>query len=280
LAPGVAALAGDAVVAVDGRPTSRTASPGSLLVGTSNKPVELTLLSRDGDGPRRVVVVPLADEQPLRYHDWVNDRRAYVHAQTDGRVGYVHVPDMVSGGWAQLHRDLRTEVGRDALIVDVRGNSGGHTSQLVVEKLARRIIGWDLSRGHQPQSYPGDARRGPMVTVTDMYAGSDGDIVTAAIQSLGLGPVIGTRTWGGVIGIDGRYKLVDGTKVTQPRYAFWFERFGWGVENYGVEPDIEVVARPQDLVAGTDVQLDYAIKLVRQQLKKTPALNPPPLPDL
>lgn len=119
-----------------------------------------------------------------------------------------------------------------------------------------------------------------MVTVTDSYAGSDGDIITAAIRSLELGPVIGTRTWGGVVGIDGRYSLVDGTSVTQPRYAFWFERFGWGVENHGVDPDVEVVMAPQDRVADRDVQLDHALTLVRQLLKESPAKQPPTLPRL
>jgi tricorn protease len=279
-APGVAAQVGDAISAVDGRRTTESVSPLALLVGTAGKPVELTLTPRTGGAARRVVVVPLADEMPLRYQDWVNNRREYVHEVTNGLVGYLHVPDMVSGGWAQLHRDLRTEVGRDALIVDVRGNRGGHTSQLVLEKLARKIIAWDLPRGYRPTSYPVDARRGPMVTVTDSYAGSDGDIITGAIQSLELGPVVGTRTWGGVIGIDGRYSLVDGTGVTQPRYAYWFEKFGWGVENYGVDPDIEVVAAPQDRVANRDVQLDYALALVQRLLAKTPAKQPPDLPPL
>ncbi len=279
-APGVAARPGDAIVAVDGRPTSATTSPGALLLGTAGRPVELTLAPRGGGDQRRVVVVPMADETPLRYQDWVNERRAYVHAQTDGTVGYVHVPDMMSPGWAQLHRDLRTEVARDALVVDVRGNRGGHTSQLVVEKLARQIIGWDLVREGTPESYPSDARRGPMVALADMYSGSDGDIVTAAIRSLQLGPVIGTRTWGGVIGIDGRYHLVDGTVVTQPRYSFWFTTFGWGVENHGVDPDIEVVATPQDHVAGHDVQLDRALDVIRRRLRRQPAAQPPPIPPL
>ncbi len=280
LAPGIGAGAGDAIVAVDGRPTSRTRGPLSLLVGAANKPVELTLRPRDRDDLRRVVVVPLADETPLRYQDWVNGRRAYVHERTGDRVGYLHVPDMMSAGWAQLHRDLRTELTRDAVIVDVRSNGGGHTSQLVVEKLARRIIGWNVVRGYSPDSYPSDARRGPMVTIADMYAGSDGDIITAAIQSLGLGPVVGTRTWGGVIGIDGRYKLVDGTMVTQPRYSFWFDRFGWGIENYGVDPDVEVPVAPQDRVSDRDVQLDHALDLVQRLLNETPPQEPPPLPDL
>ena len=280
LAPGVGARAGDVIVAVDGRRTSREASPLSLLVGTAGKPVELTLRPRGRADVRRVVVVPVADEFPLRYQDWVADRRSYVHAQTEDKVGYLHVPDMMSAGWAQLHRDLRTEMPRDALIVDVRSNGGGHTSQLVLEKLARRIIGWDLVRGYRPESYPSDARRGPMVTIADMYAGSDGDIITAGIQSLRLGPVVGTRTWGGVIGIDGRYSLVDGTKVTQPRYSFWFEKFGWGVENHGVDPDIEVPVSPQDRVAGNDVQLDRALAEVARLLRRTPAATPPPIPEL
>ena len=130
-------------------------------------------------------------------------RRQFVRARSDGRVGYLHVPDMMGEGWAHLHRDLRTEMGREALIIDVRGNRGGHTSQLIVEKLARRIIGWKVPRRLRPYSYPQDAPRGPLVALTDEFAGSDGDIVTAAIRSLGLGPVIGARTWGGVVGIDG-----------------------------------------------------------------------------
>lgn len=279
-APGVAVAEGDAVVAIDGRPTDSPVNPQARLVGAADKPVALTIAPRGGGERRDVVVVPLADEFPLRYQDWVNGRRRWVHDNGGGRVGYVHVPDMVSGGWAQLHRDLRTEFARDALIVDVRGNRGGHTSQLVVEKLARRIIGWDLAREAGPTSYPEDAPRGPIVTVTDMYAGSDGDIVTAAIRSLGLGTVVGTRTWGGVIGIDGRYSLVDGTTVTQPRYSFWFERFGWGVENYGVDPDVEVVVTPQDRVAGADPQLEHALESALAELDRTPAARPPEMPPL
>jgi tricorn protease len=282
LAPGIAARPGDEIVAVDGRRTSRLESPLSLLGGTAGHPVELTLRAgaRGRGDLRRVVVVPLADEFPLRYQDWVTDRREYAHARTDGRVGYLHVPDMMSLGWAQLHRDLRTEMPREGLIVDVRGNGGGHTSQLVLEKLTRTIIGWAVARGYRPESYPTDARRGPMVAIADMFAGSDGDIITAGIQSHNLGPVVGTRTWGGVIGIDGRYTLVDGTMVTQPRYSFWFEKFGWGVENYGVDPDIEVPVTPQDRAAGNDVQLDRALAEVERLLKRTPAVQPPPIPDL
>jgi len=226
---------------------------------------------------RRVVIVPLYDDRRLRYQDWVADRRQFVRTRSDGRVGYLHVPDMMGEGWAHLHRDLRAEMGRDALIVDVRGNRGGHTSQLIIEKLARRIIGWKIPRHLRPYSYPQEARRGPMVALTDEFAGSDGDIVTAAIKSLGLGPVIGARSWGGVVGIDGSgHGLVDGTSITIPRYASWFTEFGWSVENYGVDPDTEVLITPDDWAAGHDPQLEVAVDRALALLEENPR---PELPD-
>ncbi|MFD7875726.1 S41 family peptidase [Streptomyces sp. NPDC059766] len=279
-APGVAVRAGDAVVAVAGHPVDPVRGPGPLLVGTAGKPVELTVSPADGGDLRHAVVVPTADEEPLRYHAWVSGRRAYVHELSGGRLGYLHIPDMQAPGWAQIHRDLRAEVGREGLVVDIRENRGGHTSQLIVEKLARRIVGWNVPRGMRPLSYPRDAPRGPVVAVANEFSGSDGDIVNAAIKALGIGPVVGTRTWGGVVGIDSRYRLVDETLVTQPKYAFWLEGYGWGVENHGVDPDIEVVQRPQDHAAGRDVQLAEAVRIALEALETTPAKSPPALPDL
>jgi tricorn protease len=227
---------------------------------------------------RRVVVVPLHDERRLRYQDWVASRRQFVRARSDGRIGYLHVPDMMGEGWAHLHRDLRAEMGRDALVVDVRGNRGGHTSQLIVEKLARRIIGWASPRWLRPYSYPQEAPRGPIVAIADEFAGSDGDIVTAAIRALRLGPVIGARTWGGVVGIDGAgHGLVDGTRITVPRYAFWFSEYGWGVENHGVDPDEEVLITPDDWAAGRDPQLEVAVDRALTLLAEIP---PAPRPDV
>ena len=182
---------------------------------------------------------------------------------------------MMGEGWADFHRDLQTEMARDGLIFDVRGNSGGHISELVVEKLARRVIGWCRGRGLQPESYPQEARRGPMVTVADEFAGSDGDIVTAAVKLLGLGPVVGTRTWGGVIGIEGRQGLVDGTTVSVPRFAFFFDQYGWGVENHGVDPDVEVLITPDDAAAGRDPQLETAVRLALDALDNQPPPAPP-----
>jgi tricorn protease len=301
-APGVAVQPGDELTAVDGQPVDPVRGPWPLLAGTAGQPVELTVLSsvspggthppgpplgetyppgppsRSGSGePRAVVVVPLRDERRLRYQDWVAGRRALVRELSDGRLGYLHIPDMVGNGWAHFHRDLRTEMWFSGLVMDVRGNSGGHISQLVVEKLARRVIAWEVGRGVRPVSYPYEARRGPLVMVSDEFAGSDGDIVTAAIRLLGLGPVVGTRTWGGVIGIEGvpGHELVDGTHMTVPRYAGFFEDYGWSVENYGVEPDVEVLISPDDWAAGRDPQLETAVRLALEALEKQPAVTPP-----
>ncbi|GGT10262.1 S41 family peptidase [Nonomuraea spiralis] len=280
LAPGVAIRPGDAVVAVGGRPVDPVRGPLALLSGTADQPVELTVRPAAGGSPRRVVVTPLADEGQLRYHDWVENRRAFVRESSGGRLGYLHVPDMVASGWAQFHRDLRTEMAFEGLIVDVRENGGGHLSELVLEKLSRKVTGWARARGYEPMRYPEDSPRGPIVAVTDEFAGSDGDIVSAGIKNRAIGPLVGTRTWGGVIGIDSRYSLVDGTVVTQPRYSFWLEGPGWGVENHGVDPDVEVVITPQDRVAGRDTQLEKAIELALATLEEHPAATAPDLPPL
>ncbi|MEV7120041.1 S41 family peptidase [Kitasatospora griseola] len=276
-APGAAIRPGDAILAVNGRPVDPVTGPGPLLAGTADQPVELTVSGKDG-GERHPVVVPLDDEEALRYHDWVAGRRAAVHELSGGRLGYLHVPDMQSAGWAQLHRDLRIEMAREGVVVDLRENRGGHTSQLIVEKLARRIVGWNRGRDlDRPEPYPADAPRGPVVAVANEFSGSDGDIVNAAIQALGIGPVVGTRTWGGVIGIDNKYDLVDGTAVTQPKYSSWLEGYGWGLENGGVTPDVEVPITPQDWAAGRDPQLETAVRVALESLAVTPAKVAPPI---
>ena len=276
--PGALARPGERLLAVDGQPVDPATGPGPLLVGAANVPVELTLAAAEGGEAesRRIVAVPLADDTRLRYQDWVASRRGLVRELSDGRIGYLHVPDMMGEGWAHFHRDLRLEMTRGALILDVRGNRGGHVSELVVEKLARRVLGWDVPRGLVPTTYPGDAPRGPVVTLTDEFAGSDGDIVTAAIRTLRLGPIVGARTWGGVIGIDGAgHSLVDGTAVTAPRYAFWFSEFGWDVENHGAEPDVEVLNSPDDWAVGRDCQLEAAVQITLEALDARPAITPP-----
>ncbi len=290
-AAGVDAQPGDLIVAVDGRPVDPVAGPAANLVGAAEIPVELTLrrpaAGSDGTatggeaaGDRRVVVVPLANESDLRYQDWVRSRREYVAEKSGGRLGYVHVPDMMSTGWAQLHRDLRLATDCEGIIVDVRFNGGGHTSQLVIARLAARVAGWGLNRHYdRPSSYPDRAPRGPVVLVTNEYAGSDGDIVNAAAQALDVGPVVGVRTWGGVVGIDGRFDLVDGTGITQPRYAFWLEGKGFEVENHGVDPDIEVRHTPADYFSDVDPQLEAGMAEAFRRLAERPAAAAPAMPE-
>ena len=272
-APGTPAAAGDAASASPAAPGDTGAS-GAAAAPAEASPADAAP-ALEFPETRRVVVVPLYDDRRLRYQDWVAGRRAAVRTRSDGRVGYLHVPDMMGEGWAHLHRDLRAEMARDALIVDVRGNRGGHTSQLIIEKLARRVIGWDVGRGLRPASYPEEAPRGPLVALADEFSASDGDMVTAAVRILGLGPVIGARTWGGVIGIDGWHDLVDGTAVTVPRYAAWFTQFGWSVENYGVDPDTEVLITPEDWAAGHDPQLEAAVARALALLAENTPVPPP-----
>src|SRR5262249_27500589 len=210
-------------------------------------------------------------ERRLRYQDWVARNGRQVRELTDGRAGYLHVPDMMGEGWAHFHRDLRAEMARDMLILDVRQNRGGHVSELVVEKLARRIMGWDLARGLRPATYPHDVPPGPVVALAAELAGSDAAIITAAPRILGLGPGGGTRPWGGVIGIEDASGLVEGTAVTTPKYAIWLDPLGGGVENHGVAPDVEVLISPADWAAGRAPQLATAVRLGVEALPATPA---------
>ncbi|MGW3632970.1 S41 family peptidase [Streptomyces sp. NPDC005122] len=266
---------------VDGRPVDPVTGPYPLLAGAGGTTVELTFVPPTGEGAsRRVAVVPLIDERPLRYQDWVAKRREVVRELSGGRCGYLHIPDMGGSGWAQFNRDLRLEVSRPALLVDVRGNAGGHISELVVEKLTRTILGWDLTRNAQPVSYASNAPRGPVVALADEATSSDGDMITAAFKLLGLGPVVGQRTWGGVVGMTGRHQLGDGTVITVPMNAAWFDTYGWSVENRGVAPDLEVLRTPLDWAEGRHAEMDTAIQLALDLLSTHPAASPPDLSDV
>ncbi|MDQ8706756.1 S41 family peptidase [Streptomyces sp. LHD-70] len=272
---------GTALTHVDGRPVDPVTGPYPLLAGAGGTTVELTFKPAEGEGrARRVAVVPLVDERPLRYQDWVAKRRAVVRELSHGKCGYLHIPDMGGSGWAQFNRDLRMEMSRPALIVDVRGNAGGHISELVVEKLTRTILGWDLTRNAQPVSYASNAPRGPVVALADEATSSDGDMITAAFKLLGLGPVVGQRTWGGVVGMTGRHRLGDGTVITVPMNAAWFDAYGWEIENKGVEPDLEVLRTPLDWAEGRHAQLDDAVRLALDLLERHPAAVPPDHSDV
>ena len=178
-------------------------------------------------------------------------------------------------GYAEFHRLYLTEVDRDAMIVDVRFNRGGHVSQLLIEKLNRKRVGYDIPRWGQPEPYPNGSVTGPIVALTNQFAGSDGDIFSHVFKLMKLGTLIGLkRTWGGVIGISPRHALADGSLTTQPEYSFWFNDVGWGVENYGTDPDIDIDIAPQDYARGYDPQMAKAIEVILDQLEKNPVVKP------
>lgn len=281
---GVNARAGERIVAVNGQPVRHDLPPQALLVNQAGMKAELVLES--AAGRRSVLVALLADEVPARYRAWVERNRAWVHERSGGRVGYLHLPDMMSAGFAEFHRYFGAECDRDALIVDVRYNRGGHVSQLLLEKVARKRIGYDLQRWGPPTPYPIESPAGSVVALTNEHAGSDGDIFSHCFKLMKIGPLIGKRTWGGVIGIWPRHRLADGTETTQPEFSFWFRDVGWSVENHGTDPDIDIDNSPQDAVAGRDRQLEKALEVAlraaagvqRPSFGARPNLARPPLP--
>nr|BBH95804.1 tricorn protease [Thermogemmatispora argillosa] len=275
-APGLNVAEGDAVLAINGQRVGPQRSPEELLVNQANNEVQLLIESAASGEVRTITVKALASERPARYRDWVERNRRLVHQLSEGKVGYIHIPDMGAEGYAEFHRSYLSEYDRPALLIDVRWNGGGHVSPLLLEKLARRRLGYDFPRWGQPVPYPPESPRGPMVALTNEQAGSDGDIFSHCFKLMGLGPLIGKRTWGGVVGISPRHRLVDGTRTTQPEFAFWFKDVGWNVENYGTDPDIEVDIAPQDYAHERDPQLERAVAEALRLLESYPVLEPKP----
>jgi len=274
--PGIDVAEGDAVLAINGQRVGPKRSPQELLVNQARNEVQLTIEDAETQETRVVTVKALGGEWSARYRAWVERNRQIVHDKSEGKVGYIHIPDMSPWGFAEFHRGYLTEFDYPALLVDVRWNGGGNVSGLLLEKLARRRIGYDFPRWQPPTPYPAESPRGPMVALTNEHAGSDGDIFSHSFKLMKLGPLIGMRTWGGVIGISPSHSLVDGTRTTQPEYAFWFKDVGWNVENYGTDPDIEVDIAPQDYAQGLDPQLDRAIAEALRLIEEQPALEPKP----
>lgn len=175
---------------------------------------------------------------------------------------------MSPAGYADFHRDYIAEIDREALLIDVRFNRGGHVSQLLLARLSSRVIGWSVPRWGRPNPYPATGILGPMVCLTNAFAGSDGDIFSHNWRTLGLGPLLGTRTWGGVVGIWPRHKLVDRTTTTQPEFSNWFEGAGFGIENHGVDPDEAIPIRPDHYARGEDPQLERGIAILKERLSE------------
>ncbi len=282
--PGLDVRAGDILVGVGGRALTPELSPDALLVNLAEHEIALTI-EREGER-RRVLVRTLRDERMLRYRAWVDENRRIVHERSAGEVGYIHVPDMGPWGFAEFHRGFLSEFNRRGLVVDVRYNRGGHISPLLLEKLARKRVGYDVSRYGPAVPYPPESVGGPMVAITNQFAGSDGDIFSHCFKLYGLGPLVGMRTWGGVIGINPYHRLVDGTLTTQPEYSFWFSDVGWGVENYGTDPDVVVDIAPHETRRGQDPQMERALEIILAAVHDHPVRAPfgprpfLPLPDI
>jgi tricorn protease len=272
--PGVNVQEGMLLLGIGGQRLGKACPPSEPLVNQAGQEVQLVVAESDGGSPRTVCVRAAHSEGPIRYRDWVEQNRQYVHEKTEGRVGYLHIPDMGAEGYAEFHRYFLAEYDHAALIVDVRFNGGGNVSGLLLQKLARRRLGYGISRWMGTGPYPAESVRGPLVALTNEYAGSDGDTFCHCFKLMELGTLIGRRTWGGVIYIWPRNSLVDGTVTTQPEFYHWFKDVGWGVENYGTDPDIEVDITPQDYARGVDTQLDRAIDEVMQEIERDPPLAP------
>jgi len=283
--PGLHVHEGDVLIAIGGKRLSRDVTPAHLLVNTAGKDVAITVRNgfekpnngerlKKENSERTILVKALASESALRYRAWVEENRRIVHERTNGAVGYLHVPDMGPWGFSEFHRGFLSEFDRRGLIVDVRFNRGGHISPLLLQKLTRKRVGYDVPRYGKPVPYPPESVGGPMVAITNQFAGSDGDIFSHCFKLYGLGPLVGKRTWGGVIGINPYHRLVDGTITTQPEFSFWFTDVGWKVENYGTDPDYDVDVSPQDYRDGKDPQLETALRLMYNAIQRTPPSEP------
>lgn len=264
--PGVDLREGDCILSIDGVKLSKNVIPQQILVNKVNDQVVLEVKTRAGE-IKRVTVRLLRDEKYLVYRDWVEKNRKHVHERTNGKVGYIHIPDMGPSGFSEFYRSFISEFYRDGLIIDVRYNAGGHISGVLMQKLLIKRVGYVKPRNGKEVPFPEYSVPRVAIGLTNEHAGSDGDLFSYMFKLFKLGPLVGKRTWGGVIGISGRHTLVDGTRVTQPEFAVHMYEIGLGIENHGIEPDIEVEITPKDYAEGKDPQLDKAIELALQGLK-------------
>ena len=276
--PGVIVREGDYLLAVNGQPLRAGDNPFALFENTVNKQVLLKVNDKPSEaGARTVTVRPIASDTSLRYLDWVEGNRRKVAEATGGRCAYMHVPDTQISGINAFAKAFYAQTNKDALIVDERWNSGGFIPDFFVERLRRQLLSYWAPREGNDWKSPAAAIYGPKVMIVNEYAGSGGDAFPYYFRRYQIGPIIGKRTWGGLVGISGGLPMIDNGSVTAPTFAIWVADNGkseWVVENKGVEPDIEVDARPDLVVSGRDPQLEKAIEIIKEQLAK----NPPPKP--
>jgi tricorn protease len=279
--PGVNARAGEYLLAVNGRDLRPPANVHAPFENTAGKIVSITVgPNPDGAGSRVVQVVPVESEAALRNRDWVEGNLRKVDRATGGRVAYVYVPNTTTLGHTYFKRYFYPQAHKDALIVDERFNGGGAIADYYIDIMRRPLVSYWAMRYGDDLKTPAASIQGPKAMIIDETAGSGGDLLPWMFRKFSLGPLIGQRTWGGLVGILGFPVLMDGGGITAPNLAFWTPEDGWAVENEGVGPDIEIEQTPADVIAGRDPQLEKAIAVVMDELKKNPAAKPkrPPYP--
>ena len=273
--PGVSVRAGEYLLAVGGQDVRPPANLYSFFENTSGKIVEMTVgPNADGSGARSVQVVPIASESALRNRAWVEGNLRKVEEATGGRVAYVYVPNTAGAGHEYFKRYFFPQTHKDAIIVDERFNGGGQVADYYIDLLSRRHISYWAMRYGDDLPTPTAAITGPKVMIIDETAGSGGDLLPWMFRKFELGPLVGQRTWGGLVGTLGFPQLMDGGSITAPNLAIWTADEGWVVENEGVAPDIEVEQTPSDVINGRDPQLERAIAVVMQALQENPPADP------
>jgi tricorn protease len=279
--PGVDVRDGEYLLAVNGVDLRPPANPYAPFEHTAGRQVDITVgPNADGSGSRTVTVVPIGSENTLRNRAWVEGNIRKVHEATDGRVAYVWVPNTTVNGWEYFKRYFYPQAHLDAIIVDERHNGGGQLADYVIDILRRRYVASWATRYGEDISTPIAAVPGPKVMLIDEFAGSGGDFMPWMFHQFELGTLIGRRTWGGLVGILGTPVLMDGATWTAPNIGFWTEEEGFGIENVGIPPDIEVEQDPASVAAGGDPQLERAIEEVLRQLEASPPVTRrrPPFP--
>ncbi len=274
--PGVDVHPGDYLLAVNGHELEAPANPYSLFAGLGNQPLTLTVASSPRGARREVTVQPIANELAIRQKAWIDRNRETVDRLSAGKIGYVYMADMEALGMEQFVRQFFPQLDKGALIVDDRWNGGGFIDQIVLARLRRELIGMSTDREGAAMSIPQQLIAGPKVCLLNHLSASDGDIFPYYFRKYGLGPLIGTRSWGGVRGIRGTWALLDGGYITVPEDSLYGLHSEWVIENHGVDPDIVVETDPAQLLAGHDAQLEAAVDYLMKQLAKHPGGLPPP----
>lgn len=281
-APGVNVREGEFITAVNRIPTNSVENIYELLMGTAGRTVELSINSTPSlQGSRNVLITPIANESSLYYFEWVSENIRKVNEATNGQVGYIHIPDMGPGGLNEFVKYFYPQLHKKALIIDDRGNGGGNVSPMILERLSRVPYRVNMRRNSPVVStVPAQTLVGPMVTLIDKYSASDGDLFPYGFRQLGLGTIIGTRSWGGIVGITGSLPFIDGTDLRIPQFTSLSMEGKWIIEGEGVEPDIEIENDPFREFSGHDEQLNKAIEVILEQLKnrkELPAIPAPPV---